>query len=253
MATACLLPAYAPGCAQRAGPPNAGYQCSAYADFKTSSRRVFSCALSAGALRAEKPELLTVILPQSLSKQPPESQELLQKVRARCASSQHERLPGADLPFAAFGSELAWRDRCALVLLQVQKVVEMPHNDDLPLLEASRQVCMHACVRVRRRCLLEPGSAAHLVHWCSCTKCSHPYASVRLAQAMQCGHPPQGPAGDLLRLPRQPRAPRDVQGGQGNAQDCHSVLPRLRAERGALSAAQWPAVLVASPACRAIL
>lgn len=37
---------------------------------------------SAGALRAEKPELLTVILPQSLSKQPPESQELLQKASA---------------------------------------------------------------------------------------------------------------------------------------------------------------------------
>ena len=33
-----------------------------------------------GALRAERPELLTVILPQSLSRQPAESQELLAQV-----------------------------------------------------------------------------------------------------------------------------------------------------------------------------
>lgn len=52
-----------------------------------------------GALRAENPDLLTVVLPQSLDKQPAESQELLQ---------------------------------------QVQNLVEMPQNDELPLLEASR-------------------------------------------------------------------------------------------------------------------
>jgi hypothetical protein len=33
-----------------------------------------------GALRAEQPDLLTVILPQSLSRQPTESQELLAQV-----------------------------------------------------------------------------------------------------------------------------------------------------------------------------
>ena len=33
-----------------------------------------------GALRAERPDLLTVVLPQSLSKQPDESQELLEEV-----------------------------------------------------------------------------------------------------------------------------------------------------------------------------
>ena len=52
-----------------------------------------------GALRAEKPELLTVVLPQSMSKQPPESQELLQ---------------------------------------QVENIIAMPQNDELSLLEASR-------------------------------------------------------------------------------------------------------------------
>ncbi|XP_021631676.1 uncharacterized protein LOC110629104 isoform X2 [Manihot esculenta] len=58
-----------------------------------------NAAVIRGALRAEKPELLTVILPQSLKKQPPESQELLAKV---------------------------------------ENVIEKPHNDHLPLIEASR-------------------------------------------------------------------------------------------------------------------
>ncbi len=52
-----------------------------------------------GALRAERPDLLTVVLPQSISKQPPESQELLK---------------------------------------QVENIVEMPDNDELTLFEASR-------------------------------------------------------------------------------------------------------------------
>ncbi|KAL5990740.1 hypothetical protein ACLOJK_011644 [Asimina triloba] len=65
----------------------------------TSGASGTNAAVIRGALRAEKPELLTVILPQSLKMQPPESQELLSKV---------------------------------------QNVVEMPHNDQLPLIEASR-------------------------------------------------------------------------------------------------------------------
>jgi len=47
----------------------------------TSGASGTNAAVIRGALRAEKPELLTVILPQSLKKQPPESQELLAKVR----------------------------------------------------------------------------------------------------------------------------------------------------------------------------
>ncbi|XP_031249371.1 uncharacterized protein LOC116107202 isoform X2 [Pistacia vera] len=65
----------------------------------TSGASGTNAAVIRGALRAEKPELLTVILPQSLKKQPPESQELLSKVKT---------------------------------------VIEKPHNDHLPLLEASR-------------------------------------------------------------------------------------------------------------------
>uniref|UniRef100_A0A2P2JNI8 Cysteine sulfinate desulfinase/cysteine desulfurase and related enzymes n=2 Tax=Rhizophora mucronata TaxID=61149 RepID=A0A2P2JNI8_RHIMU len=65
----------------------------------TSGASGTNAAVIRGALRAEKPELLTVILPQSLKMQPPESQELLSKV---------------------------------------QNVIEKPHNDHLPLIEASR-------------------------------------------------------------------------------------------------------------------
>lgn len=49
----------------------------------TSGASGTNAAVIRGALRAEKPELLTVILPQSLKKQPPESQELLSKVRVQ--------------------------------------------------------------------------------------------------------------------------------------------------------------------------
>ncbi|KAI5062290.1 hypothetical protein GOP47_0022829 [Adiantum capillus-veneris] len=65
----------------------------------TSGASGTNAAVIRGALRAERPDLLTVILPQSLKKQPPESQELLSKVK---------------------------------------NVIEMPHNDHLPLIEASR-------------------------------------------------------------------------------------------------------------------
>lgn len=47
----------------------------------TSGASGTNAAVIRGALRAEKPDLLTVILPQSLKMQSPESQELLSKVR----------------------------------------------------------------------------------------------------------------------------------------------------------------------------
>lgn len=57
----------------------------------TSGASGTNAAVIRGALRAERPELLTVILPQSLKKQPPESQELLSKVRIKlsCSHSRH--------------------------------------------------------------------------------------------------------------------------------------------------------------------
>lgn len=47
----------------------------------TSGATGTNAAVIKGALRAEAPDLLTVILPQSLSRQPQESQELLSQVR----------------------------------------------------------------------------------------------------------------------------------------------------------------------------
>ncbi|CAD7702288.1 unnamed protein product [Ostreobium quekettii] len=65
----------------------------------TSGATGTNAAVIRGALRAEQPDLLTVVLPQSKDKQPQESQELLG---------------------------------------QVQNVVEMPWNDTLSLYDASR-------------------------------------------------------------------------------------------------------------------
>ncbi|KAL5800678.1 hypothetical protein ACOSQ3_032310 [Xanthoceras sorbifolium] len=77
----------------------------------TSGASGTNAAVIRGALRAEKPELLTVILPQSLKKQPPESQELLSKVKT---------------------------------------VIEKPHNDHLPLIEASRLCNMDIILHVHQ-------------------------------------------------------------------------------------------------------
>ena len=65
----------------------------------TSGATGTNAAVIRGALRAENPELLTVVLPQSFSCQPQESQELLQNVT---------------------------------------NLIEMPENNELPLVEASR-------------------------------------------------------------------------------------------------------------------
>lgn len=65
----------------------------------TSGATGTNAAVIRGALRAEDPELLTVVLPQSLDKQPLESQDLLR---------------------------------------EVSNLIEMPQNDELSLLEASR-------------------------------------------------------------------------------------------------------------------
>uniref|UniRef100_A0ACD5ZDK5 Uncharacterized protein n=1 Tax=Avena sativa TaxID=4498 RepID=A0ACD5ZDK5_AVESA len=77
----------------------------------TSGASGTNAAVIRGALRAEKPELLTVILPQSLKKQPPESQELLSKVK---------------------------------------NLIEKPHYDHLPLIEASRLCNMDIISKVQQ-------------------------------------------------------------------------------------------------------
>lgn len=46
-----------------------------------------NAAVIKGALRADAPELLTVLLPQSRAKQPQESQDLLAQVGGDCAAA----------------------------------------------------------------------------------------------------------------------------------------------------------------------
>ena len=77
----------------------------------TSGATGTNAAVIRGALRAENPDLLTVVLPQSLDKQPAESQELLR---------------------------------------QVQNLIEMPQNDELQLLEASRICNREITTRVQQ-------------------------------------------------------------------------------------------------------
>lgn len=52
-----------------------------------------NAAVIRGALRAEKPDLLTVVLPQSLGKQPGETQEQLRKVRNLVEMRKNDPLP----------------------------------------------------------------------------------------------------------------------------------------------------------------
>ncbi|KAG8496891.1 hypothetical protein CXB51_008084 [Gossypium anomalum] len=85
----------------------------------TSGASGTNAAVIRGALRAEKPELLTVILPQSLKKQPPEKAMLLTQFAQ-----------------AVTCSDLMLRVTDGILL--VQTVIEKPYNDHLPLIEASR-------------------------------------------------------------------------------------------------------------------
>jgi hypothetical protein len=73
--------------------------CSTGNHIYTSGATGTNAAVIKGALRAKAPDMLTVILPQSLSKQPVDSQELLQ---------------------------------------QVPNLIQLPENDELSLLDASR-------------------------------------------------------------------------------------------------------------------
>mmetsp|Transcript_7874 Transcript_7874/g.14281 ORF Transcript_7874/g.14281 Transcript_7874/m.14281 type:complete len:254 (-) Transcript_7874:476-1237(-) len=59
----------------------------------TSGSTGTNSAVIRGALRAEKPDLLTVVLPQSLSRQPFDTQEQLKKVRNLIAMSENDSLP----------------------------------------------------------------------------------------------------------------------------------------------------------------
>lgn len=59
----------------------------------TSGSQGTNAAAIRGALRAERPDLLTVVLPQSLSKQPHDSQELVNQVKQVEEMPQNDHLP----------------------------------------------------------------------------------------------------------------------------------------------------------------
>jgi len=95
----------------------------------TSGASGTNAAVIRGALRAEKPELLTVILPQSLKKQPPESQELLSKVQNLLEKPQYDHLPLIE------ASRLCNMD----IISKVQQVICFAFHDSKLLMETCQE------------------------------------------------------------------------------------------------------------------
>ncbi|KAL5228659.1 hypothetical protein ABZP36_016924 [Zizania latifolia] len=95
----------------------------------TSGASGTNAAVIRGALRAEKPDLLTVILPQSLKKQPPESQELLSKVQNLIEKPQYDHLPLIE------ASRLCNMD----IISKVQQVICFAFHDSKLLMETCQE------------------------------------------------------------------------------------------------------------------
>ncbi|XP_068662470.1 uncharacterized protein [Aristolochia californica] len=95
----------------------------------TSGASGTNAAVIRGALRAEKPELLTVILPQSLKMQPPESQDLLSKVKNLIEKPYNDHLPLIE------ASRLCNRD----ILSHVQQVICFAFHDSKLLMETCQE------------------------------------------------------------------------------------------------------------------
>ncbi|XP_066306407.1 uncharacterized protein [Miscanthus floridulus] len=95
----------------------------------TSGASGTNAAVIRGALRAEKPELLTVILPQSLKKQPPESRELLSKVQNLIEKPQYDHLPLIE------ASRLCNMD----IISKVQQVICFAFHDSKLLMETCQE------------------------------------------------------------------------------------------------------------------
>ncbi|XP_008813786.1 uncharacterized protein LOC103724337 [Phoenix dactylifera] len=95
----------------------------------TSGASGTNAAVIRGALRAEKPESLTVILPQSLKMQPPESQELLSKVKNLIEKPENDHLPLIE------ASRLCNMD----ILSKVQQVICFAFHDSRLLMETCQE------------------------------------------------------------------------------------------------------------------
>jgi hypothetical protein len=88
-----------------------------------------NAAVIRGALRAEKPDLLTVVLPQSLEKQPPDVRDLLEKVQNVVEMRENDDLP------LDIASRLCNSD----ILSRCEHLISFAFHDSVVVLEAARE------------------------------------------------------------------------------------------------------------------
>lgn len=89
----------------------------------------FYVAAIKGALRAERPDLLTVVLPQSLSKQSKESQELLEQVEDIIEMPQNDKL----------SLDVASRMCNSFMLSRTDQLIAFAFHESTTVIEASRE------------------------------------------------------------------------------------------------------------------
>ncbi len=94
----------------------------------TSGATGTNAAVIRGALRAERPELLTVVLPQSLAKQPRESRELLEGVAQIVEAPENEHMPLVE----------ASRICNDTIVSKVKQIIVFAFHDSRLLLETCR-------------------------------------------------------------------------------------------------------------------
>jgi hypothetical protein len=95
----------------------------------TSGAAGTNAAAIRGALRAFQPHLLTVVLPQSMSKQTPESQELLQDVTNIITMPQNDAMP----------LDVASRICNSHLLSQTDQLISFAFHDSRTVLEAAQE------------------------------------------------------------------------------------------------------------------
>lgn len=82
-----------------------------------------------GALRAERPELLTVVLPQSMSKQAQESQKLLKDVKDIITMPQND----------ALSLDIASRICNSYLLSQTDQLISFAFHESTTVIEATKE------------------------------------------------------------------------------------------------------------------
>jgi hypothetical protein len=88
-----------------------------------------NAAVIRGALRAERPDLLTVVLPQSLEKQPPDVRDLLEKVQNVIEMKENDELP------LDVASRLCNSD----ILSRCEHLISFAFHDSVVVLEAASE------------------------------------------------------------------------------------------------------------------